>query len=322
MAYGDLPMNTPNTPTPGLMPGLRVEHHREQKSCGPGCTSNTSWSEVVCDRPGNSQVAHCADAEDAEAIVEALLARHCQSASHETLADRNAVLEEAAKIADEIGSDWEGASPNSSGAKAAREIAHSLRALRTQGGKQSSHTADEEDDGLVEIVAEGLWAIGRKSLGRRADFLPSSRTDFREAARERLSATQSSHPLSEMTKLDEEFGLYDDEAVPLSPNATQSSHTDLSADKLFSLIAHGDDEHRAWLKEAIDAAYAGEPVPECRGSGRKEALIADLLEALEKADAELLTRCRQWEGSERGDGLITARGIFQAAIAQHKGQSK
>ena len=56
-------------------PRLRVEHHREQKSGGIGMTINSAWSEVICDRPGNSQIAHCADSEDAEAILAALRSR-------------------------------------------------------------------------------------------------------------------------------------------------------------------------------------------------------------------------------------------------------
>lgn len=30
---------------------------------------------------------------------------------------------------------------------------------------------------------------------------------------------------------------------------------------LFSAIAHGDEKHRAWLKEAIVAHFEGRPVP-------------------------------------------------------------
>lgn len=34
-----------------------------------------------------------------------------------------------------------------------------------------------------------------------------------------------------------------------------------AASTLFDAIAHGDDVHRAWLKEAIDNHFAGKPVP-------------------------------------------------------------
>lgn len=125
-------------------------------------------------------------------------------------------------------------------------------ALRTEGGKQSSHTAGE---GEIEHIAKALYEA---TVGPRPQYHwndagmedeTGGKDHYRKLARAALSATQS-------------------------------SHTDLSADTLFALIAHGDDEHRAWLKEAIEAANAGKPVPECQGSGRKEALIVELLEAL------------------------------------------
>lgn len=39
-------------------------------------------------------------------------------------------------------------------------------------------------------------------------------------------------------------------------------------DQLYEALAHGDDEHRAWLREAIDNFFAGKPVPPPR-SGKK-----------------------------------------------------
>jgi hypothetical protein len=33
-----------------------------------------------------------------------------------------------------------------------------------------------------------------------------------------------------------------------------------TADQLFEALKHGDDRHRRWLREAIDAVYAGKPV--------------------------------------------------------------
>ncbi len=39
---------------------------------------------------------------------------------------------------------------------------------------------------------------------------------------------------------------------------------------LFSAIEHGDDDHRAWLKEAIFAHLAGLPVPPPRGKNKKK----------------------------------------------------
>jgi hypothetical protein len=45
---------------------------------------------------------------------------------------------------------------------------------------------------------------------------------------------------------------------------------------LFDAIAHGDDEHRAWLKEAITAHFAGEPVPPPRGRGTAERRMEEM----------------------------------------------
>jgi hypothetical protein len=47
---------------------------------------------------------------------------------------------------------------------------------------------------------------------------------------------------------------------------------------LFEAIAHGDDEHRAWLKEAISKHFDGLPVPPPRGAGSKERLKNEALE--------------------------------------------
>lgn len=45
---------------------------------------------------------------------------------------------------------------------------------------------------------------------------------------------------------------------------------------LFDAIAHGDDEHRAWLKQAIEDHFAGRPVQPVRGKGRSEARLAEI----------------------------------------------
>lgn len=48
------------------------------------------------------------------------------------------------------------------------------------------------------------------------------------------------------------------------------------ASSLFEAIAHGDDEHRDWLREAIANHLAGKPVPPPNGKGRAEAAEAKL----------------------------------------------
>lgn len=51
--------------------------------------------------------------------------------------------------------------------------------------------------------------------------------------------------------------------------------------RLFDAIKHGDDEHQAWLKEAIECHYSGRPVPPAIGMGTKERLLKDI-DQLEK----------------------------------------
>lgn len=56
------------------------------------------------------------------------------------------------------------------------------------------------------------------------------------------------------------------------------SAIEAKAASLFDAIAHGDDEHRKWLKQAIEDHFAGRPVERPRGSGnleRAEAAEAD-----------------------------------------------
>lgn len=62
--------------------------------------------------------------------------------------------------------------------------------------------------------------------------------------------------------------------------AAMSRAPDPQVASLHAAIQHGDEEHRVWLKEAIDAHFAGRPVPEPRGKGNKEARIASLEAAL------------------------------------------
>ena len=65
-------------------------------------------------------------------------------------------------------------------------------------------------------------------------------------------------------------------------------------DTLFDAIVHGDAEHKAWLKTAIDAHFAGEPVPPVAGAGNKEARIATLEDALRRVRVEAERSSRQF----------------------------
>jgi hypothetical protein len=75
--------------------------------------------------------------------------------------------------------------------------------------------------------------------------------------------------------------------------------TDGQIEDLFSQIAHGDEEHRVWLKEAITSwAKMGE-IPPPRGGGTKEARIIEL----EAKITELRDRARnaiEWLSHEIG----------------------
>jgi hypothetical protein len=59
-----------------------------------------------------------------------------------------------------------------------------------------------------------------------------------------------------------------------------------SGEKLFHAIKYGDDEHRAWLKDAIEAFFAGRSVPAPRGEGKKDAEIKRLTALLKAQSGE------------------------------------
>lgn len=59
-----------------------------------------------------------------------------------------------------------------------------------------------------------------------------------------------------------------------------------SGEDLFHAIKHGDDEHRAWLKDAIEAFFAGRSVPPPRGEGKKDAEIKRLTALLKAQSGE------------------------------------
>lgn len=61
---------------------------------------------------------------------------------------------------------------------------------------------------------------------------------------------------------------------------------------LLKAVLHGDQEHRDWLTEAFQAAWASAngaptPVPPPRGSGTKDRLYAELLTTQQKLAAAL-----------------------------------
>lgn len=60
-------------------------------------------------------------------------------------------------------------------------------------------------------------------------------------------------------------------------------------ESLFDAIAHGDEDHREWLKEAIYCHFEGAKVPEPRGLGSKESALTAELDHL-KAENERLRK--------------------------------
>lgn len=55
---------------------------------------------------------------------------------------------------------------------------------------------------------------------------------------------------------------------------------------LFDAIAHGDEEHRAWLKEAIDCHILAKPIPPVRGKGNKQEMRAVMLSVAADLESE------------------------------------
>jgi hypothetical protein len=89
-------------------------------------------------------------------------------------------------------------------------------------------------------------------------------------------------------------------------------------ERLWLATKHGDEEHQAWLRDAYAAFFAGQPVPEPRGQGRKEAAILSLTarnKALEEALREIIAR-----GPERLG--MTAREIASAALNHQDNRQK
>jgi hypothetical protein len=56
----------------------------------------------------------------------------------------------------------------------------------------------------------------------------------------------------------------------------------INPEELWKALAHGDEDHRLWLKEAIECFIADQPVPSPRGSGNKEKRIYELEEEVKQ----------------------------------------
>lgn len=82
-------------------------------------------------------------------------------------------------------------------------------------------------------------------------------------------------------------------------------------ERLWAATAHGDEEHRVWLREAYDAFFANRPVPAPRGRGKKEARILALEAEIQKL-REALTICQ--EGHRK---RLVARGRCRSCRCGH-----
>ncbi|GGO89208.1 hypothetical protein GCM10011348_46420 [Marinobacterium nitratireducens] len=99
-------------------------------------------------------------------------------------------------------------------------------------------------------------------------------------------------------------------------------------DSLFSAIEHGDDEHRDWLKEAIDSHFSGNPCPPCRGFGVLESVTAERDELRARLDhitehathAARSQLCRELTELFDSDQIITVEQVVDL-IAAPEGQS-
>lgn len=97
-----------------------------------------------------------------------------------------------------------------------------------------------------------------------------------------------------------------------STHPTSDNRSEM-VERLFSAIAHGDEDHRAWLREAISAFYIGDPVPPPRGDGRKVARIAEL----ERQVAALSP-----PSEIRRDALEEGARNFTASVYRHLGKGR
>jgi len=94
------------------------------------------------------------------------------------------------------------------------------------------------------------------------------------------------------------------------------------ADALFAALAHGDDEHRRWLREALEAYFAGEPMPPVRSKSKDdlESRIADL-EAQKKGLESMLCDA-QAEVARMRDALTAVVKIVRDFYDFHDSKTK
>lgn len=95
------------------------------------------------------------------------------------------------------------------------------------------------------------------------------------------------------------------------------------AETLFDAIAHGDDEYRSWLKQAIADHKAGRPVENPRGKNTAEALVAQakeierLREGLHGAEVAWSTALARRHGGTLEEQREPVLDAIRAALHQH-----
>ena len=116
-----------------------------------------------------------------------------------------------------------------------------------------------------------------------ADLVPRSELDVLQIAFER----QRDKKLRAAKERDEARRQTQEMIIERDHLLDELTEARLKAEALFHAIAHGDDDHRQWLKDAIDNHFVGKPVPVPLGSGKSQALaetrdkqLAALREAL------------------------------------------
>ena len=70
------------------------------------------------------------------------------------------------------------------------------------------------------------------------------------------------------------MGYQDDPAdQDIKALLTYARHLEEMCDSLFAAIQHGDEQHKAWLRKAIDDHFSGKPVDRPEGMGSQERIL-------------------------------------------------
>jgi hypothetical protein len=131
---------------------------------------------------------------------------------------------------------------------------------------------------LAHVIAFLIAKIGYSDVqlvSSKSEFLPNERPDADEEI-----AAMGKQPIQIVEMVIFDGGhhaprqVYSHQVGPISPLMQE---TDLRVRTLFDAIKHGDEDHQAWLRAAIDAHFAGKPKPEyVAGKSSKDKPAADV----------------------------------------------